>query len=134
MGVGQVHITQLELSGPRPAAYGTDRDTAGPLADADFDWRILSFLAITLALLGYGCYLAWESWEKLLWLVASPAAKDLAVVGMAIQVVAPLLPPLSYLVVYLSWRRAGPWFLRAGGLCLLGLLTAVIEVFVHALG
>jgi hypothetical protein len=35
MGVGQVQIAQFEVSGPRPAAYGTDRDTAGPLADAD---------------------------------------------------------------------------------------------------
>jgi hypothetical protein len=134
MRVGQVQIAQFEVSGPRPAAYEAERDTAGPLADADFDWQILSFLAITLALLTYGCYLTWESRQKLLWLVASSAARDLAVVATTIHVVAPLLPPLSYLVVYLSWRRDGSWCLRAGTLCLLGLLTAAIEVFVPALG
>ena len=133
MGFGQVGIPQLEVNDCKPPAAATSWAKDRPQADADFDWQILSFLAITLALLAYGCYLAWESWEKLLWLVASPAAMDLAVVGTTIQVVAPLLPPLSYLVVYLSWRRDGPWFLRAGALCLLGLVTAVIEVFVHVL-
>lgn len=132
MGFGQVCITQLEVNDCKPPADATHR--AKPKADADFDWQILSFAATALALLAHGYYLAWESWEKLLWLVASPGAKDLAVVGVAIQVMAPLLAPLSCLVVNVSWRRDGPFFLRAGALCLLGLLTAVIEVFVHPLG
>jgi len=42
--------------------------------------------------------------------------------------VAPLVPPLSLLMIYLSWRRDAPWFLRTGALCLLGLLAGVIEV------
>ncbi len=53
---------------------------------------------------------------------------------MTIQVVAPLLPALSYMVIHMSWRRNAPWFFRAGALCSLGVLTAAIEVFVHAMG
>ena len=93
-----------------------------------------SLFAITLSLLAYGGYLAWENLTQVLQPTATPASTILAIVAMAIQVVVPLLPGLSYAVIYLSSRRDAPWFHRAGALCLLGLVTAAIEMLVHFIG
>jgi len=89
---------------------------------------------VTTGLLAYGGYLAWENWTKPLHLTATPASTNLAIVAMPIRVVAPLLPGLSCAVIYLSSRRDAPWFHRAGALCLLGLVTAAIEMLVHFIG
>ena len=62
-----------------------------------------------------------------------PGAPDFVVITLAIQVVAPFFPPLAYLGVWLSGRREAPWFGSAAVLCVLGLLTAVIEVCARAL-
>jgi integral membrane sensor domain MASE1 len=56
------------------------------------------------------------------------------VISLAIQVVVPLLPPPAYLAVGLSRRREASWFCGAGVLCVLGLITALIEVGVDVLG
>jgi hypothetical protein len=92
-----------------------------------------AFLVVTVGLLGYGAYLAWDAWARLLPALVNPGSPDFIVISLAIQVVAPLLPPLAYLAVWLNSRREARWFLSAGALCILGLLTAAIEVCAHAL-
>ncbi len=134
MEAEQVGIAQPEMGDHHPAACAVGRAAARSQPDAEVDWQVLSVLVITLGLLGYGCYLAWESWGKLLQLMAGPVSMDVAIIAMTIQVVAPLLPALSYMLIHLSRRRNAPWFLSAGALCLLGLVTGAIEVFVHAIG
>ena len=111
-----------------------DRTKVGPQADSDVDCQVFPCLAVTVGLLTYGCFLAWESWRELSHFMANPASTGVAIVIMAIQMVAPLLPGLAYAVTYLSWRRSPPWFLSAGTLCLTGLVTAAIEMFVYANG
>ena len=64
--------------------------------------------------------------------MANPASTGVAIVIMVIQMVSPLLPGLAYAVNYLRLRRIPPWFLSAGALCLMGLVTAAIEMFVYA--
>jgi len=102
-------------------------------AVAESGWREWAFLVVTVGLLGYGSYLAWNAWSRLVPALVNPGSLDFVVISLAIQVVAPLLPPLAYLAVWLSSRREASWFLGAGVLCVLGLLTAAIEVCAHAL-
>lgn len=95
--------------------------------------REWAFLFVTMGFLGYGAYLSWDAWGRLLPALVNPGSPDFIVISLAIQVVAPLLPPLAYLAVWLSSRREASWFLGAGALCVLGLITALIAVFVHVL-
>jgi hypothetical protein len=112
--------TAREVAGASQAVVGS-----GP-----WEW---AFLVVTVNLLGYGVYLAWDAWGRLLAALVNPGSSDFVIISLAIQVVAPLLPPLGYLAVWLSRGRETPWFLGAGALCILGLLTAAIEVCAHAL-
>ncbi len=107
--------------------------SGGRQAVAESGWREWAFLVVTVGLLGYGSYLAWVAWNRLLPALVNPGSPDFVVISLAIQVVAPLLPPLAYLAVWLSSRREASWFLGVGALCVLGLLTAAIEVCAHAL-
>lgn len=102
-------------------------------AVAESGWREWAFLFVTVGLLGYGACLACDAWNRLVPALVNPGSPDFVVISLAIQVVAPLLPPLGYLTVWLSGRRDASWFLGAGVLCVLGLLTAAIEVCAHAL-
>ena len=128
----QIRIRQLKLNDDCRDAKVVDRTEVGSQPDGDVDGQVFSCLAITVGLLASGCCLAWESWRKLLHLMANPASTDVAIVALTLQVVASLLPGLSYAVTYLSWRRNSPWFLSAGAICLIGLVTAVAEMFVYA--
>jgi len=132
MGLGQAPITQIGMNDCSQPANATQA-AAYCRRSPELDWQSLSFFAVTVGLTVYGYYLAWESWKQVVRVVASPAPREVAVVSTAIQIVAPLLPPLSLLVIHLSWRRDGPWFFRTGALCLLGLVTAAAEVFGHGL-
>lgn len=135
MEVGEVRNTHLEIDGHHPEVGVLSRDRARSRPDVDVDWQALPVRMITLGLLAYGCYLAWESWGKLLQLMESPLLTDVGIIAVPIHVIAPLFPALSYiLLIHLSWRRDAPRFASAVALCLLGLLTAAIEVFVHAIG
>ena len=77
---------------------------------------------------------AWENWKQLLQFTVTPTLTDLAIVIMAIQMIASMLPGMSYAAIYLSRCQDAPWFLRAGALFLLGLVTAAIEMLVHFIG
>lgn len=112
--------TAGEVTGASQAAVGS-----GP-----WEW---AFLVLTVGLLGYGVYLAWDAWVRLLAALVNPGSPDFIIISLAIQVVAPLLAPLAYLAVWLSSHREAPWFLGVRALCVLGLLTAAIEVCAHAL-
>jgi hypothetical protein len=134
MGAEQIRIRQLGLNGDRGEANVVDRTNDRQQADANVDCPVFSRLAITVGLLAYGYFLACESWREVSQFMANPASTGVAIVIMAIQLVSPLLPGLAYAVTYLSWRRNPPWFLSAGALCLTGLVTAAIEMFVYANG
>ena len=132
MGAEQIRIRPPRLNGESGDANVVDRTNDRQQADADIDCQVFPRLAITVGLLAYGYFLAWESWRELSHFMANPASTDVAIVLLAIQMVSPLLPGLAYAVTYLSWRRSPPWFLSAGALCLTGLVTAAIEMFVYA--
>lgn len=134
MGAEQIRIRQLRLNGGSGDANVVDRTNGRQQADADVDCQVFPRLAITVGLLAYGYFLAWESWRNLSHFMANPASTDVAIFINAIQMVAPLLPGLAYAVTYLRWRRSPLWFLSAGTLCLTGLVTAAIEMFVYANG
>ena len=130
-------VTLTEVSPREMPVLNVASDTSGvtyPRPVAEPGWQDWAFLLVTLVLVGYGCYLAWGVWGKLLCIIAQPGPPDFMVIALAIQVVAPFLPPLAYLSVWLSGRRETSWFLSAAVLCVLGLLTAVIEVCAHAIG
>jgi len=110
-----------DVAGATKAVTGTGRG----------DWALLF---VTVGLLGYGAYLACDAWDRLRTAVLNPGSPDFIVVSLAIQVVAPLLPPPGYLAVWLSRRREASWLCGAGVLCVLVLSTAPIEVCVHVLG
>lgn len=132
MRLERVSVTEIEMNGFASSSGATDIGLHCRRS-REFDWQFIPFLAVTVGLAVYGYYLAWESWKQLVRLVASPHAEHLTAVGLAIQVVAPLLPPLSLVTTYLSWRRDGPWFFRTGALCLLGLLTTAVELLGNVL-
>lgn len=127
MGSTQVSATGMQMNGLASSA-DTSSTRAHRTRIHEFDWQGICFLAVTVGLAVYGYYLAFESWRQLLQVLSNPGAGGMAFVSTAIQCVAPLVPPLSLLMIYLSWRRDAPWFLRTGALCLLGLLAGVIEV------
>ncbi|HEV3275584.1 MAG TPA: hypothetical protein VG860_02105 [Terriglobia bacterium] len=112
--------TAREVAGASRAAVGS----------SPWEW---AFLVVTVGLLGYGVYLAWDAWGRLLAALVNPGSPDFIIISLAIQVVAPLLAPLAYLAVWLSSHREEPWFLGVRALCVLGLLTTAIEVCAHAL-
>lgn len=134
MGAEQTRIRQLRLNGGSGDANVVDRTNDRQQADAVVDCQVFPRLAITVGLLVYGYFLAWESWRELSHLMANPASADVAIVIMTIQMVSPLLPGTAYAVTYFSWRRSPPWFLSASILCLTGIVTAGIEMFVYANG
>jgi len=134
MGVEQARTSQIKMSGHHATTCATGRADFQAQSEAPVAWQTCSLFAITLSLLAYGGYLAWDNLTQVLQPPAIPASTNLAIVAMAIQVVVPLLPGLSYAVIYLSSRRDAPWFLCAGVLCLLGLVTAAIEMFVRFSG
>jgi hypothetical protein len=101
---------------------------------AETDGQDWAFLLVTLALVGYGCYVARDAWGKLLHIITEPGPPEFVVVALAVQVVAPFLPPLAFLAVWLSSRCETSWFPSAAVPCVLGLLTAVIEVCAHGIG
>ena len=120
MGVEQAMIEQIEMR--------SHHATTCMMGQA------CSQFVVTICLLAYGGYVTWENWRQLLQFMATPALADLAMVIMAIQMIASMLPGLSYAVIYLSRRQDAPWFLRAGALFMLGLVTAAIEMLVHFIG
>ena len=87
-----------------------------------------------MGLLGYGACLACDAWDRLRAALLNPGSPDFMVIGLAIQVVAPLLPRPAHLALWLSGRREASWLCSAGVLRVLGLSTALIEVCVHVLG
>ena len=108
-------------------------EAAPPPIERDPNWQGLWFVAVTLGLAIYGCYLAYESWRALTHALSNPASDQAVIVALVIQVLSPLLPPLSYAVIYLSARRDARWYFNFAALCFLGILTAIIEVLTHAL-
>jgi hypothetical protein len=131
-GVALTEVSEREMPVLKVAS-----DTSGvlyqrPTAEPDRqDW---AFLLVTLALVGYGCYLARDAWGKLLHIIAEPGPPEFVVIALAVQVVAPFLPLLAFLAVWLSGHRETSWFAGATVLYVLGLLTAVIEVCAHGIG
>lgn len=134
MGVEQARIRPIKMNGHHGTTCATGRADFQSQSEAPVAWQTRSLLAITLSLLAYGGYLAWDNLTQVLQPTATPISTNLAIVAVAIQVVVPLLPSLSFAVIYLSSRRDAPWFLRACALCLLGLVTAAIEMLVHFIG
>ncbi|HLY61340.1 MAG TPA: hypothetical protein VKV95_11370 [Terriglobia bacterium] len=134
MGAEQIRISQLGLNGDSGDANVVDRTNDRQQADAYVHCQIFPRLAITVGLLAYAYFLAWESWRELSHFMVNPGSTGVAIVIVAIQMVSPLLPGLAYAVTHLSWRRSPPWFLSAGALCLTGLVTAAIKMFVYANG
>ena len=82
----------------------------------------------------YSGSLAWVRWTNLLQLLTNPVPRGVAIFAMTLQVMVPLVALLSYAVILLSCRRAGHWFLAAEVLCILGVLTAVMDMFARVLG
>lgn len=134
MGVEHARPRQLVARDHRLYTDAVNRAAGWSRSETPIDWHTFSFFVIALGLLAYGGYLTWEDWTKLLRLMAPSPSTDLAIGVIALRVFAPLLTGLSYAVIYLSSRRDAPWFLRAGALCLLGLVTAAIEMLVHFIG
>jgi hypothetical protein len=130
-GVALTEVSQREMPLLKVASDTSAVMYPRPTAEPDRqDW---AFLLATLALVGYGCYLARDAWGKLLHIIAEPGPPGFVVIA-AVQVVAPFLPPLAFLAVWLSGRRETSWFPGAAVLCVLELLTAVIEVCAHGIG
>lgn len=96
--------TATDVAGAAQAVAGTGRG----------EWALL---LVTVGLLGYGAYLACDAWDRLRAPVLNPGSPDFIVVSLAIQFVAPLLPPPAYLAVRLSRGREASWFYGAGVLC-----------------
>ena len=132
MGAEQIRIRPPRLNGDSGDAKLWTARMAGNRPTQTLTARSFPALRSPWACLTYVCFLAWESWRELSHFMANPASTGVAIVIMAIQMVSPLLPGLAYAVTYLSWRRSPPWFLSAGTLCLTGLVTAAIEMFVYA--
>ena len=131
-GVALTEVSQREMPVLKIASDTSRVMYQRPTAEPDRqDW---AFPLVTLALIGYGCYLARDACGKLLHIIAEPGPPEFVVVALAVQVVAPFLPPLAFLAVWLSGRRETSWFPGAAVLCVLGLLTAVIEVCAHGIG
>ena len=133
MGVGQVSIARLDVCDCEPGVDVISCATRRQPANSGWDWGFLYFLPLTLGFLAYDCYLAWAILGKLR-LDTSSSAMGAAGVVAVVQVVASFLLPLPYAVVSLNWRRDTPWFLKPAGLCLLGLLTAVLEACAYVVG
>jgi hypothetical protein len=133
MGVGQVSIARLDVSDCEPAVGAISCATRRQPANRGRRWRFLCLLPLTLSLLAYDGYLAWEILGKLR-LIASFSAMDAAGVGSFVQVVPWLLLPVTYAVVSLNWRGETPWFPRPAGLYLLGFLTGVLEACAYVIG
>ncbi len=108
-------------------------EAAPPPIERDSRWQGLWCVAVTLGLAIYGCYLALKSWRMLSHALSNPAPNHVVILAQAIQVFSPLLPPLSYAVIYLTVRRDSRWYFNLTALCLLGILTAIIDVLAHAL-
>ena len=108
-------------------------EAASAPIECDPKWPGLSLVAVTLGLAIYGCDLALESGRALTHALSNLASEQVVILALVIQVFSPLLPPLSYAVIYLSARRDSRWYFNFAALCFLGILTAVIEVLAHAL-
>jgi hypothetical protein len=132
MGVGQVSIARLDVPHCEPGVGVISCPTRRQPANRGRRWGFLCLLPLTLSLLAYDGYLAWEILGKLR-LGTSSSSMDAAGFFAFVQVVAWLLLPLSYAVVSLSWRGETPWFPRPAGLYLLGLLTAVLEACAYVI-
>ena len=86
-------LTEIRRSERRVPAVQTDiSDSDGVTEPGWLDW--VSLFA-TLALLVYGCYLAWDAWDKLLQVITKPGWPNFVLVPLAIQVAAPFLQPLA---------------------------------------
>jgi hypothetical protein len=132
MRVEGATLTEIRRPEARVAAAVTDIGDSERVAEPG--WQDWVFPLVALALLGYGCYLAWGAWDKLRQVILKPGSPDFVVIALAIQVVAPFLPPLAYLSIWLSGRREESRFLNATVLSVVALVTAVIEVCAHTLG
>ena len=132
VGVALTEVSQREMPVLKVAS-----DTSGviyPLFAAEPGWQDWALLLVTLTLVGYSCYLAWDASHKLLHIIAAPGPPEFVVIALAVQAVAPLLSPFAFLAVWLTGRRETSWFPVTAVLCVLGFLTAVIEVYAHAIG
>jgi hypothetical protein len=133
MGVGQVSIARLDVSDCEPAVDAISCATRRQPANRGRRWGFLCLLPLTLSLLAYDGYLAWEILGKL-HLGTSSSAMDADATVPVVQVVAWLLLPVTYAAVSLNWRGETPWFPRPAGLYLLGLLTAVLDACAYVIG
>ena len=133
MGLGQVSIARLNVPDCEPAVDVISCATRRQSANRGRPWRFLCFLPLTIGFLAYDFYLAWEILGKLR-LVTSFSAMDADATVPVVQVVAWLLLPVTYAAVSLNWRDEMPWFPRPAGLCLLGLLTAVLGACAYVIG
>ena len=132
VGVVLTEVSQREMPVLKVAS-----DTSGviyPRQTAEPGWQDWALLLVTLVLVGYGSYLAWDAWHRLLHIIAAPGPREFVVIALAVQVVATLLPPLAFLAVWLTGRRETSWLPGTAVLCVLGFLTDVIEVYAHAIG
>jgi hypothetical protein len=134
MGIEQTRISQIKMRGHHATTCSTGQADFQSQSEAPVAWQTRSLFVITLSLLAYGGYLAWDNLTQVLQPTATPASTILTIVAMGIQVVVHMLPSLSCAVIYLTSRRDTPWFLRHGALCVLGLVTAAIEMFVRFSG
>ena len=126
---GLIGVSEPEIPVPRITS-----DTSGvgyPRRTAQPPWQAWAFPLVTLVLIGYGFCLALGALGQLLDIIAGRKPPGFATISLAIQVVVPF--PLAYLAVWLSGRRQTSWFLSVTALCVVGLLTAVIEVYAHAI-
>ena len=130
VGVVLTEVSQRET----PVLKVASDTSVYPRPTAELGWQDWALLLVTLVLVGYGCYLAWDASHRLLHIIAAPGPPEFVVIALAVQVVAPLLPPLAFLAVWLTGRRETSWLPGTAVLCALGFLTAVIEVYGHAIG
>jgi hypothetical protein len=129
---GLIGASEPEM--PVPDITSDTRGVAYPRPTAQPHGQGWVFPLITLVLIGYGFSLTLGALGRLLAIIDGRKPLGFVVISLAIQVVVPFLPPLAYLAVWLSGRPQTSWFLSVTALCLLGLLTAVIEVYAHAIG
>jgi hypothetical protein len=125
---GLIGASEFEM----PAADMTSDTYRRPAAENG--WQGWAFPLITLVLIGYRFCLALRALGRLLDIINGRKPPGFAVISPAIHAVVPFLPASAYLAGWLSGRHQTSWFLNVAALCVLGLLTAVIEVYAHAIG
>jgi hypothetical protein len=127
---GLIGVSEPEM----PVSDITTSSVTYPRPAAETGWQSWAFPVVTLVLMGYGFCLALGALGQLLTIIDGRKPPGFVVISLATQVVVPFFPSLAYLAVWLRGRPQTSWFLSVTALCVLGLLTAVMEVYVHAIG